>query len=222
MAKEWKFSEKRGIVDKLTKEEEKTNMERKAMKPREVRCITYNIPAGVIYFFPKETDAIKFSKDRIAHEEEYGFQDLKNDVEKEFGKTEKCKHDRFNSLLQCCRDCGMAAIDIEIERSNNFKRKCEAEKEFMPKAREIILGTPWKSCVGVASDADVKKDLKNYCEPGDVLSRCKAGTNWKEHQRCLFSKKATRAEKCMYFRDFNDVEHCDNHLAQKASYLSTE
>lgn len=185
------------------------------IRPREIRCITYNIPAGVIYFFPKEADAIKFSKDRITHAKEYGFQNLKNDVEKEFGKTKKCKHDGsgtygFDPLLQRCRDCGMSAIDIEIERSNDFKRKSEG----------VTSSMFWKSGVEMAGESE--EPLKNYCAPGDVFSQCEAGMNWKDHQKCRFSEKASRAERCMYFRDLNDTEHCDNHLAQKAPYLSTE
>ncbi len=67
-----------------------------------------------------------------------------------------------------------------------------------------------------------KEQKKNYCKPSDVLSRCKAGKGWKEQQKCRFSEKATRAEKCMYFRDFNDVEHCDCVDAQREPYLSTD
>lgn len=172
-------------------------------KPREIRCITYNIPSRVIYFFPKEADAIDFSENNIT-------------------PKEKCKHDSngnygFDSLLQRCRDCGMSAIDIEIERSNDFKHKVKRIYSDKESNGQLVKR------VGVVIDKIIKEEQKkNYCEPGDVLSRCKAGRNWKEHEKCRFSEKATRAERCMYFRDLNDTEHCDNHLAQKALYLSTQ
>lgn len=63
-----------------------------------------------------------------------------------------------------------------------------------------------------------EEDKLNYCSKGNGLSKCKAGKNWEEHTKCRFSKKASYEERCMYFRE--DSNHCDNHKAQKDSYLS--
>lgn len=157
---------------------------------REVRCITYNIPSGVIYFFPKETDAINFSKDQISPSEPYGFENLKQDVEEIISP----KH---------------VYGKITIPRDKFTDEQFAAIKQS-------VLQAPCSP----GEKAEEKK--KNYCAPGDVFSQCKTGTNWKDHQRCRFSEKASRASRCMYFRDFNDTKHCDNHKAQKAEYLSTE
>ncbi len=116
------------------------------------------------------------------------------------------------------------------------------EEEFMPKARGIVSTMPWKSGVEMPKDAkkfferigdpsaskkseekpEPEEPLKNYCAPRRMFSQCKAGKTWKAHQGCRFSVKATRYERCMYFRNLNGTKHCDNHKAQKALYLSAK
>ena len=52
----------------------------------------------------------------------------------------------------------------------------------------------------------------NFCRPG-TMSRCGAGTIWKEQKMCKFSRQSTQGNKCMYYIESIE-DHCDCVVAQ--------
>jgi hypothetical protein len=66
---------------------------------------------------------------------------------------------------------------------------------------------------------------KNYCKTGDGMARCMIEPMKLVVTRCRFCEKGSK-EQCMYLRRFGtspgDFDHCDNHKAQKSTYLSTD
>jgi hypothetical protein len=59
------------------------------------------------------------------------------------------------------------------------------------------------------------KDLliTNFCIPG-MMSHCTAGNKWENQRDCRYARKATVANRCMYFRE-SLGGHCDCVEAQK-------
>jgi hypothetical protein len=59
------------------------------------------------------------------------------------------------------------------------------------------------------------KDLliTNFCIPG-MMSHCTAVNKWENQRHCRYARKATVANRCMYFRE-SLGGHCDCVEAQK-------
>jgi len=55
-------------------------------------------------------------------------------------------------------------------------------------------------------------DKMNFCVIG-LMSKCAAGTTWKDQEKCKFSEKATDASRCMHYIEAIDG-HCDCQKAQ--------
>ena len=53
----------------------------------------------------------------------------------------------------------------------------------------------------------------NYCKPG-IMSRCSAGTVWKNQKKCKYSKKSSVGDRCMHYIPSLDG-HCDSVDAQR-------
>ena len=55
--------------------------------------------------------------------------------------------------------------------------------------------------------------ITNFCVPG-IMSYCTAGNKWEDQKHCKFSRMASVANRCMYFRE-SLGGHCDCVDAQK-------
>ncbi len=60
---------------------------------------------------------------------------------------------------------------------------------------------------------DKKTECRNYCACG-IMSKCTAGSSWREHCECKFSRKSSSGDRCMYYRDTING-HCDCVNAQR-------
>ena len=62
-------------------------------------------------------------------------------------------------------------------------------------------------------DPDKKTECRNYCACG-MMSKCTAGSSWRAHRECKFSRKSSSGDHCMYYRDTING-HCDCVNAQR-------
>ncbi len=62
-------------------------------------------------------------------------------------------------------------------------------------------------------DPDKKTECRNYCACG-MMSKCTAGSSWRAHRECKFSRKSSSGDHCMYYRDTING-HCDCVIAHR-------
>jgi len=69
------------------------------------------------------------------------------------------------------------------------------------------------SCLLRKDDYEVRLECANYCVAG-LMSRCSAGTVWKDQNRCKFAEKSTVSNRCMHYIEAIGG-HCDCEEAQR-------
>jgi len=91
---------------------------------------------------------------------------------------------------------------------------CTVFNEFgrmLPMGRSDLNESP--SRIKCVRGPDNKTECRNYCACG-IMSKCTAGSSWREHCECKFSRKSSAGDRCMYYRDTING-HCDCVNAQR-------
>lgn len=121
---------------------------------------------------------------------------------------------------EICQDCPSEKECLELKDKEQIHFKdIRATIQFphSPYTREMF------EKLGAANMAEAKTDeeRKNYCKSGNGMAECMCAVDGIDWRTCRFKRKASRLEKCMYYRGLDGFHHCDNYKAQSAQYLST-
>lgn len=138
-------------------------------------------------------------------------------VESELGKLKKDEFKKLHKLDSPngeCYECGFSALAINRIGIHNCPGKDWYKKMYPTRSNDENIK------LNMAPDTE-GSDFKNYCSKEDGFSKCMAGKSWADHKLCTYGQQSSYGYRCMHYRT-DGTDHCDNHLAQKAPYLSTE
>lgn len=122
---------------------------------------------------------------------------------------------------EICQDCPSEkeCLELRDKEQVHFKTiRATIQFPYSPYTREIFEKLGAVNMAGT----ETSEERKNYCKSGNGMSVCMCAVDKIDWRTCRFKRKASNVEKCMYYREFTDVHHCDNHKAQAARYLSTK
>lgn len=84
-------------------------------------------------------------------------------------------------------------------------------RRMLPMEKSDLNESP--SRIKCERGSDKKTECRNYCAC-EIMSKCTAGSSWREHRECKFSRKSSSGDHCMYYRDTING-HCDCVDAQR-------